>query len=71
MRFWLLVTVLFTILMFSSDIASFLGDFFSNKFHYLLAFSIGIFAFISLSLKSSVRENSFVLKLSLYSFFFA
>jgi len=70
MRFWLLVAVAFTILIFSWDIAFFIASFFANKFHYLLALTIGILAFISLSLKSSVRENAFVLKLSSYSFFF-
>ena len=70
MRFWFLVAVAFTILIFSSDIAVFIADIFANKFHYLLALTIGILAFISLSLKSSVREKAFVLKLSSYSFFF-
>lgn len=70
MRFWFLVAVAFTILIFSSDIAVFIASFVANKFHYLLALTMGILAFLSLNLKSSIRENSFVFKLFSYSFFF-
>ena len=51
MRFWFLVAVAFTILIFSSDIAVFIASFVANKFHYLLALTMGILAFLSLNLK--------------------
>jgi hypothetical protein len=71
MRFWLLLILVFTILIFSSDIGSFLENFFSNNFHYFLAVAIGVFAFIALNVKSRKRGNTLVLQLSSYSFFFA
>jgi hypothetical protein len=71
MWFWFLAAVFFTVLIFSSDIAFFLGNFFSNKAHYFLAVAIGVSAFITLNVKSRKRGNVLVLQLSSYSFFFA
>jgi len=71
MRFWFLIAVVFTLIIFSSDITAFLSSFFAHKLRHVLAIFVGIFSFVVLSAKpNQIGLKNLGSKFSFYAFFF-
>jgi hypothetical protein len=71
MRFWFLIAVVFTLIIFASDITAFLSSFFAHKLRHVLAIFVGIFSFVVLSAKpNQIGLKNLGSKFSFYAFFF-
>lgn len=70
MRFWFLIGVGFTFIIFSSEISVFLSNFFIHPFSHLISALVGVFAFAVLSAKpNETGFRNVVSKVSYFAFF--